>query len=752
MLEHKQLLDHQLEIWPLAAKNYTDLDGIITKELMLDCLRFRIQCNPARLVSSSANISKEALLERPCFLCEKNRPKEQEALLFNGGKFTILVNPFPVFPQHYTLAAAHQPQTIRGQFGTMLDLACEMDDCVVFYNGPKCGASAPDHLHFQAGSKGIMPIESDYASWRNTQVVEILTGETVRMFSLKGMLRGGWLLESADKDGLVRILDHLFETLEMVRPVKEEEPMLNLLSWFDDSQWKCVVFPRKAHRPSCYFKEAPEKMLISPASVEMGGLIVAARPEDFARLREADLRLIFSEVSLNEEEVAEVTDAFLKTQEPLLEVGIVSGTELPFAFPTTYRICGTDQTFDGIHSARWQNGQILFEDTLYNALEFEPLISAGASFELPNVLIGIGFHWERTEKQAFEGRLKLMVEGNKLTAVNRVPLESYLTSVISSEMSAKASAELLKAHAVISRSWLLSQIQQKGKTAGKVSEFVNNDTERIRWYDREDHANFDVCADDHCQRYQGVTKASTPQVREAIRMTRGQVLTSNGTLCDARFSKSCGGAMEEFQYCWENSPKTYLKGLADLKNSSGCSCDHQRPALPDLRIEANATAWILGQPESFCNTQDKKILEQVLNHYDQETTDFYRWKVVYTTEEISRLACERSGIDFGEIKDLISVERGVSGRLVRLKIVGSKKTVTIGKELEIRRTLSASHLYSSAFVVEKTKEGFILHGAGWGHGVGLCQIGAAVMGEQGFEYSDILNHYYPDTLLEKQYR
>jgi stage II sporulation protein D len=434
--------------------------------------------------------------------------------------------------------------------------------------------------------------------------------------------------------------------------------------------------------------------------------------------------------------------------EPFLEVGIVSGIEVTFNFPVPYRLTEQavhSQTFTGQHTARFQHGQISLEGASYNVLEFEPVVSKGASFELSEVRIGIHFHWERSEKQSFEGHLKFIVEGDKLTAVNRVPLESYLTSVISSEMSAKASAELLKAHAVISRSWLLSQIQQKGKNVSKNPGFIETESERIKWYDREDHVNFDVCADDHCQRYQGITRAGTWQVREAIKATRGQVLYSGAEICDARFSKCCGGVTEEFQNCWENDPKPYLVGLADGETTIKDS------PIPDLRDESNATAWILGTPPAFCNTSDKNILEQVLNNYDQETTDFYRWKVRYTTGEISRLAYQRSGIDFGEIQELIPVERGVSGRLIRLKIVGSKRSLIIGKELEIRRTLSTSHLYSSAFIVEKTAEGFVLHGAGWGHGVGLCQIGAAVMGEKGYLYQEILNHYYPNTELKELY-
>ena len=437
----------------------------------------------------------------------------------------------------------------------------------------------------------------------------------------------------------------------------------------------------------------------------------------------------------------------MNKQEPLLEVGIVSGIHINFHFLSPYFISGQKEmgrTYSGTYSANFQNGQILFEDRVFKVLEFEPVNLEGAAFTLFDVRIGINFHWERSEKQEFEGHLKCIVEGEKITAINKIPLESYLTSVISSEMSAKASAELLKAHAVISRSWLLSQIEQKGKNVVSNPGFIESETERIRWYDREDHQNFDVCADDHCQRYQGITKASTPQVREAIRATRGHVLFSpeDKEICDARFSKCCGGMLEEFQFCWENSPKPYLVGLADRDNNE---------AFPDLRLEENARTWILGNPPAFCNTNDKSVLQQVLNNYDQETADFYRWKVAYSKEDISKLVFERSGIDFGEIQELIPVERGVSGRIVQLKIIGSRKSFIIGKELEIRRSLSASHLYSSAFVVEKTEDGFILHGAGWGHGVGLCQIGAAMMGEKGYSYTTILNHYYPNTELMHLY-
>ncbi len=441
-------------------------------------------------------------------------------------------------------------------------------------------------------------------------------------------------------------------------------------------------------------------------------------------------------------------------QEPYLEVGLVSGLELHITFQQPYYIQHTgntlettDRQFEGDYTVIYQNGHILFQENTYDQLRFVP-IRPGNTFELHDVRIGIGFHWERTERQAFEGELLLIVANESITAINRVLLESYLTSVISSEMSADASLELLKAHAVISRSWLLSQVLQKGKNGKTKSGMLETETERVKWYDREDHDLFDVCADDHCQRYQGVTKASNPNVRLAIHFTRGEVLRSGDELCDARFSKCCGGFLEEFQYCWENTPKPYLKGKPDCCTKK----DDTNPEVStDLRQEQAASTWILGNPPSFCNTHDPSILSQVLNNYDQETSDFYRWNVQYGQQEISELFNRRSGMDVGDILELEPLERGVSGRIVRLKVVGSKKTVVIGKELEIRKAFSNTHLYSSAFVVEKTTTGFTLHGAGWGHGVGLCQIGAAVMGEQGYSYREILAHYYPSTILDSLY-
>lgn len=435
-------------------------------------------------------------------------------------------------------------------------------------------------------------------------------------------------------------------------------------------------------------------------------------------------------------------------QEPQITVGILSGKEIEFSFPESF-LSHEGSTVCGVQKAMYRNGRICWQGKEYDELSFTPLREGTSSyFELRDVTIGINFHWERKEVQRFGGTLRIIIEEDTLTAVNVISIEEYLTSVISSEMSATASLELLKAHAVISRSWLMDKLCVKNQAYGisrqneTSSSSDISDSSIIKWYDHEAHTNFDVCADDHCQRYQGITRASTSQAVEAVTSTRGEVLMHDGKICDARFSKCCGGAFEEFQNCWENVPHPYLIGGRDCKTET---------SLPDLTIESEAVKWIRTSPAAFCNTQDKKVLGQVLNNYDQETVDFYRWKVSYSQQELSELIRKRSGIDFGEIIDLIPVERGTSGRIIRLKIIGTLRTVTIGKELEIRRTLSSSHLYSSAFVIDKENQRFIITGAGWGHGVGLCQIGAAVMGEQGYNYKEILSHYYPGSALEKQY-
>lgn len=435
-------------------------------------------------------------------------------------------------------------------------------------------------------------------------------------------------------------------------------------------------------------------------------------------------------------------------KEPEISVGIVNAQEIHFTLNARFLAKG--ETVSGNQQVSFEEGGILWNGNVYRELTFTPL-DEDSSFSLYDVTIGINFHWERQETQSFIGTLKLVVYEGKITAINILPAEDYLTSVISSEMNATSSLEFLKAHAVVSRSWLLAQIEKRkamSKKQGDFFSFVKTDTEYICWYDREDHTIFDVCADDHCQRYQGITKATNQSVAEAVKATRGQVMMYKNSICDARFSKCCGGITEEFDTCWENKKYPYLTAVRDDKNDT---------AMPDLTIEEEADKWIRSTPDSFCNTHDKHIISQILNNYDQETTNFYRWKVRYTQEEIAELIRTNTKCDYGQIIDLIPVERGKSGRISKLKIVGTLKTLIIGKELEIRRTLSDTHLFSSAFVVDKGPQQddvpvwFELTGAGWGHGVGLCQIGAAVMGEKGYNYNDILLHYYKDADIRKLY-
>lgn len=435
--------------------------------------------------------------------------------------------------------------------------------------------------------------------------------------------------------------------------------------------------------------------------------------------------------------------------DPLIHVGILlEQPDINFSLLSTYKLKGKEVA-PGNYRVELSEGKILFDGEKQEEITFESDDLHSDAFELKEVIIGLHFHWERRENQRFQGGLKFIAEKGGITAINIISLEDYLKSVISSEMSATSSVELLKAHAIISRSWLLAQIQKNKDLTGDYQTSFTSPTEIVRWYDREDHALFDVCADDHCQRYQGITRQTTGLVNTVIDETRGRVLTYGHVICDARFSKCCGGIMETFENVWEPIVHPYLQGKADNAGNA---------PLLDLTMEENADAWIRSSPPAFCNTQDAAILRQVLNDYDRETADFYRWKVSYSQEELSSLIRERSGIDYGEIIALEPIERGTSGRIIRLRIIGTERVTTIGKELEIRRTLSLTHLYSSAFVVDASEENeegipqqFTLTGAGWGHGVGLCQIGAAMMAEKGYSYEEILHHYFPETQIDKKY-
>ena len=575
----------------------------------------------------------------------------------------------------------------------------------------------------------------------------------------------------------------LFEKLYYALPLcdGENEPRMNIICWRQswnagrEDEIVILIFPRKKHRPACYGQTGEHQLLVSPGALDMGGLLITPREKDFRAITAELATDILREVTLSEEELKPVIGQFTRHQkkdgtenaeprtaperlhegtEPEVSVGIMSRQRIHFSLNATYSAKGS--LVRGEQTVECSEGGILWNGNLYRELTFTPQENK-ASFSLYDVTIGIKFHWERQETQIFSGTLKLVVEEEKIVAINVLPVEDYLISVISSEMNASASPEFLKASAVISRSWLYAQIEKRKQLSNHdrgFFSFSKSDGELIRWYDREDHTIFDVCADDHCQRYQGITRASNEAVVEAVKATRGQILTSGDDICDARFSKCCGGATEEFEYCWEDKHLSYLTSVRDIApgNLSGI-----RPALPDLTREEEAEKWIRSNPPSFCHTEDEEILRQVLNDYDRETTDFYRWRVEYTQDELSGLIEENLKTDFGSILDLIPVERGRGGHISRLRIVGTQETLVIGKELEIRRVLSHTHLFSSAFVVDKEDlhDGipgrFVLHGAGWGHGVGLCQIGAAVMGAKGYRYDEILKHYYDGITIRKAY-
>ncbi|MCI6160136.1 MAG: DUF4922 domain-containing protein [Prevotella sp.] len=738
-----RFFNRQLEKWDAARHRYYELQNVNTKTLPASGITLKAQFNPARMVSTGASITPKAIAERPCFLCEKNRPEQQIAKEF-GKDFQLLVNPFPILPAHFTIPLkAHQPQNIWTHYGEMYRLLEQYPQITVFYNGPKCGASAPDHMHFQAGTSGQLPLQEGWQRLgRNlTPILENNTGEGI--YFITEYPSPALLIKSREAKSDKQMFACIYKALEQEARETDGEPMMNIVAWKNQDEHLSVVFLRKKHRPDCYTAEGEVKMMVSPGALDMAGLLIVPCQEDFHKITAEQAIEILKEVSLTEEETERVVSRLrdmkdcLKNENagqtekaPEVQVGIVSAESIGFSLNSPYMAKG--ELIEGTQSVSIAEGTILWNGNQYHELRFMPK-DKNASFSIKDVTIGVNFHWERKETQTFQGALRLVVEADKICAINELPVENYLTSVISSEMKATSSLEFLKAHAVISRSWLLAQVERRkkqGQGGNGFFSFVKKEDELIRWYDRDDHTIFDVCADDHCQRYQGITKANNRHVEEAVKATKGQILVYGGEICDARFSKCCGGVTEEFRYCWEDADKPYLVSIRDAANN---------------------------REEPFCNTKDKNILSQVLNDYDQETADFYRWHVEYTQQQIRELIESKLKLTVGDIVALEPLEKGKSGRISKLKIVGTERSFTIGKELEIRRTLSESHLYSSAFDVETqdVENGipgkFILNGSGWGHGVGLCQIGAAVMGERGYRYDEILLHYYRGAEIKKKY-
>ena len=746
----------QLSCWPLACDNFRALKNVRLRDMDAGGLEVKLQFNPARMISSAAKLSKADIAKRRCFLCREHRAPEQIMLKFEGRKgkkYHILVNPYPIFPYHLVIAAdVHTDQSILRRYVDMLDLARKYDGFTFFYNGPHSGASAPDHHHFQAAPKGLIPlveaVNNALATESDDDIRLVVSQNDAQLYQYQKFTTGVYVVRSQTSKSAAKLFYRLLDCADT--PDGETEPLFNLFSYWAEGEFRSVVVFRSRHRSHHYFSDGPDHLTMSPGCADMGGVFIVPVEDEFEKMTPELLNEMIAEVSISPEDQERINTRLTRYQ-PQLEVGIMSAKEIRF-----------EVLADGAgeRKAVLSEGKIEYDGALYDELYFEAgtpsTMFAEPSFILHDVTIGINFHWERKEVQKFAGALKIIVEKDKLTAINVVGVEDYLLSVISSEMKASASEEFLKAHAVISRSWVMARMAaSRGNRATHIPEGVHDlpslmvdldlrmhrpDTkdaghcEYVKWYDQEDHSRFDVCADDHCQRYQGLTKATGKTVRKVIDSTWGQVLEYDGELCDARFSKCCGGTMELFSSCWADEDKPYLKALPDTaSHEEGGVC--------------------------FCDTDDKEILSQVLNDYDLETTDFYRWTVEYDRKEISSLIAKRSSCEIGTLNGIDVIERGPSGRIVKLRISGSEKTLVVGKELEIRRLLSESHLKSSAFyVVYLDAESnavdnsalwthLRLEGKGWGHGVGLCQIGAAVMASKGYDYVSILSHYYPGSVL-----
>lgn len=754
---HKFVGD-QLSLWSLACDNFRALKGVNVREMEVGGLKVSLQHNPSRIISSAAKTDAASLQARRCFLCPENRPAEQIMLPFEGRKgkkYDILVNPYPIFPDHLVIAARnHTDQTIWNRYVDILDMASHYPDYTFFYNGPKCGASAPDHHHFQATRNGLMPLENDVnremdAMLKNPGNAREIAQDTVfdymtavqdaKLYHYRRFVRGVFVIRARTAKSSAKMFYRFLDTLPV--PEGDSEPRFNLITYCRKGEYRTIIILRTTHRSHHYFSEGPDHLTMSPGCADMGGMFIASVKEDYDKLTPELLSLMLDEITFTPEMEEDVVRR-LSRKQPSLSVGIMSAKEISFEMISDGA---------GVQKTVFKEGKIEYAGALYDELYFgEQTLSthfAEPSFILHGVTIGVGFHWERKEDQKFAGALKIIVEGDHLTAVNVIGVEDYLLSVISSEMNAAATEEFLKAHAVISRSWVMARMTaaRGDRTVDRPAyvtdlptlvtyldsllhkkEFCTetDDVEYVKWYDHEDHIHFDVCADDHCQRYQGLTRATGETVRKVIDQTWGQVLKYDGKLCDARFSKCCGGLMEEFATCWEDAAHPYLQ------------------ALPDTRGH-------LAEGHCFCDTTDDAVLEQILNDYDRETRDFFRWTKEFDREELGELIERRSGVRVGRVQALEPLQRGPSGRICKLKIIGELRTLVVGKELEIRRILSESHLKSSAFEVEYVDDRIVLHGSGWGHGVGLCQIGAAVMASEGYGYRDILSHYYPGAEIAK---
>lgn len=689
MRELGKFIKDQLSVWPLAAANFRALKTLRTKDVEVCGLHCKVQFNPRRVLSSTANTSPEAIAARRCFLCEKNLPLEQAHIKFEGRKgrlYNVQVNPYPIFPGHLVIVRdEHLPQAIWHHFPDMLDFTTAYGDYLVFYNGPCSGASAPDHLHFQAIPRHHLPLEEAVDAFLDNPGNPLASVKDATLYRYPGFVNGVYALKATTTKSLAKLFYRLLDCTD--RKEDETEPKFNLYTYVKAGEYRTFVVMRSAKRSRHFYAEGEEHLTISPGAADMAGVFVAPFREDFEKAEPSILGELLGEVTISEHEQRMIEWRLTRAQQKI-SVGILSAREIDFEIISDGA---------GPQKVSWCDGRIAYNGMIYDELYFDSItrstLFAEASFILHDVVIGVDFHWQQKRTLKFAGGLKFIVEGDMITAINCIGMEDYLLSVISSEMKSTAGLELLKAHAVISRSWLMARIEDRRR--GK-------DTP---------HAEFDVCADDHCQRYQGLSMAVGENVRAAIDQTWGQVLRYRGELCDTRYSKCCGGRTELFSTCWEDRDYPYLRSVED----------------------------------PFCDCENDDILATVLNDYDMQTHDFHDWTVRYSRDELSGLIRERTGEDYGDVLALEPVTVGPSGRISRLRVVGSLKTGIIGKELRIRRALSPTHLKSSAFSVSMEDGDFVLRGHGWGHGVGLCQIGAAVMAARGYGYRQILSYYYEGT-------
>ena len=696
MADIAKFIKDQLSVWPLAAQNFRSLKNAEYREFEIGGLKVTLQLNPCRIASTTADTDEKTLSARECFLCAEHRPKEQFHIKYEGKKnrnYNIQINPYPIFRDHLVVVRdQHLRQTIWHHFPDMLLFTKLYQDYSVYYNGPMSGASAPDHLHFQACHCGILPLEKAADEFLDTATGELERVQDASLYKFDKFTRGIYVLKAKTQKSMAKLFYRLLECSP--RREGESEPRFNLVSWYKAGEFRTAVVLRSEFRSHHYFADGPDHLTMSPGAADMAGFFIAPREEDFRKVTNEMLAQMVDEVSISEEDDARVVWRLTRTQ-PKIDVGIMAEKEIIFEIIS-----------DGAGPQRvsWCDGRINYNGSLYDELTFDAVtrstLFSEPTFILHDFTIGIDFHWERKLVRKFAGRLRFVVEGDKIRAINRIGVEDYLLSVISSEMHSDAPLEFLKAHAIISRSWLMSNLAS--------------------------HEGFDVCADDHCQRYQGLDLNIGQNARDAVDLTWGKVLKYDGSICDTRYSKCCGGKMELFSTCWEDEDKPYLQALPDV---------------PDAAADPDGNC-------PFCKTADEHILGKVLNDYDLQTKDFFEWTVSYGREELSNLIKERTGIDFGTIQSLEAVERGPSGRIKYLRITGDRHSEVIGKELAIRHALSTSHLKSSCFDIEWQGDTCILHGRGWGHGVGLCQIGAAVMAEKGYSCEQILSHYYPGAYAE----